>query len=99
MNKEQLVEEVAKSGGFSKKNAEKAVTCVLDSILQALKDGREVQLVGFGKFEVRYRDARMGRSRATGEEVELPAGKVPVFTAGIAMKQALNAPKHRSTRG
>jgi DNA-binding protein HU-beta len=90
MNREQLVEEVAKSSGFTKKNAEKAVTFVLESIFEALKQGQEVQLVGFGKFDVRQREVRMGRSRKTGKEVELPAGKVPVFTAGLDMKQALN---------
>lgn len=90
MNKEQLVEEVAKSSGFTKKNAEKAVVYVLDSIFQALKQGKEVQIVGFGKFDVRSREARMGRSRKTGEEVQLPAGKVPVFTAGLDLKRALN---------
>ena len=90
MNREQLVEEVAKSSGFSKKNAEKAVTHVLESIFEALKQGKEVQLDGFWKFDVRNREARMGRSRKTGEEVALPAGKVPVFTAGLIMKEALN---------
>jgi DNA-binding protein HU-beta len=90
MNKEQLIEEVAKTSGFSKKNAEKAVTHVLDSIFEALEQGKEVQLVGFGRFNVRSREARLGRSRKTGEEVELPAGKVPVFTAGITLKEALN---------
>ncbi|WP_219838337.1 HU family DNA-binding protein [Paenibacillus sp. R14(2021)] len=90
MNKEQLIEHVAKSSGFSKKNAEKAVTHVLDSIFEALKQGDKVQLVGFGKFDVRNREARMGISRKTGEEVEVPAGKVPVFTAGITLKRALN---------
>lgn len=90
MNKDQLVEEVAKSSGFSKKNAEKAVDHVLSSIFEALRQGEEVQLVGFGKFDVRSRGARMGRSRKTGEKVELPAGKVPVFTAGLALKKALN---------
>ncbi|MDT2277564.1 HU family DNA-binding protein [Paenibacillus larvae] len=89
MNKEQLVEVVAKSSGFSKENAEKRLTHVLDSIFEALKQGKEVQLVGFGKFDVRSREARMGRNRKTGE-VELPAGKVPVFTAGITLKKALN---------
>jgi nucleoid DNA-binding protein len=90
MDKEQLITEVAKAGGFSKKNAEKAVTVVLDSILEALKEGKEVQLVGFGKFEVQKREARTGRSRKTGKEIQLPAGKVPVFTAGLSMKEALN---------
>lgn len=84
------MEQVAKSGGLTKKNAEKAVTFVLDSIFEALRQGQEVQLVGFGKFNVREREARMGRSRKTGKEVELPAGKVPVFTAGLDMKHALN---------
>ncbi|MBE7681267.1 MULTISPECIES: HU family DNA-binding protein [Paenibacillus] len=90
MDKEQLIAEVAKAGGFSKKNADKAVTVVLDSILEALKDGQDVQLVGFGKFEVQTREARMGKSRRTGKEIQLPAGKVPVFTAGLMMKKALN---------
>ncbi|MCS7462129.1 HU family DNA-binding protein [Paenibacillus doosanensis] len=90
MNKDQLVEEVARSSGFSKKNAEKAVTHVLDSIFAALKQGKEVKLVGFGKFDVRSREARRGISSKTGEEVELPAGKVPIFTAGVDLKKALN---------
>lgn len=90
MNKDQLVAEVAKSSGFSKKNAEKAVNHVLDSIFEALKEGREVRLMGFGRFDIRDREARMGRSRKTREPVELPAGKVPVFTAGIDLKNAIN---------
>ena len=90
MNKSKLVEEVARTSGFSKKNAEKAVTHVLDSISEALKQGKEVQIVGFGKFDVRNREARMGRSRKTGEAVEIPAGNVPVFTAGVDLKKALN---------
>jgi len=90
MNRDELVEAVAKSSGFSKKNAEKAVTHVLDSIFEALKQGDEVRLVGFGKFDVRSREARTGRSRKTGEKVELPAGKVPIFTAGLDLKHALN---------
>ncbi|MFD2700788.1 HU family DNA-binding protein [Paenibacillus shunpengii] len=90
MNKEQLIEEVYKSSGFSKKNSEKAVTQVLESIFEALKQGKEVELVGFGKFNVRYRKARTGKSSKTGEKVSLPAGNIPVFTAGIALKEALN---------
>ncbi|MCM3129709.1 MULTISPECIES: HU family DNA-binding protein [unclassified Paenibacillus] len=90
MNNEELIEAVYKSSGFSKKNAEKAVSQVLDSIFEALKQGKEVQLVGFGKFDVRYREARMGKNSKTGEKVLLPAGNVPVFTAGSALKEALN---------
>lgn len=90
MNKEELIEKVAKSGGFSKKNAEKAVSCVLESISDALVQSEKVQLPGFGTFDVREREARIGRNSKTGEEVELPAGKVPVFSAGKALKDAMN---------
>ncbi|MBD2848609.1 HU family DNA-binding protein [Paenibacillus sp. IB182496] len=90
MNKNDLVEEVAKVSGFSKKNAEKAVTHVLESIFDALKHGKEVRLAGFGKFDVQYREARVGRNRKSGEQVELPAGNIPVFTAAVDLKKALN---------
>lgn len=90
MNKEELIEKVAISSGFTKKNAEKAVNSVLDSISEALSQNEKVELLGFGNFIVRDREARKGRSSITGEEVELPAGKVPVFTAGKALKEALN---------
>ena len=90
MNRAELIEKVAKSGGFSKKNAEKAVSCVLDSIFDALKDSDKVELLGFGSFDIRNREARMGRNSRTGQEVELPAGKVPVFMAGKALRDALN---------
>ncbi|WP_018750747.1 HU family DNA-binding protein [Paenibacillus sanguinis] len=90
MNKDELVAEVAKSSGFSKKNAEKAVTHVLYSIFEALAEGKEVRLAGFGKFDVRSREARTGTSRKTGEKIEIPAGNVPIFTAGLDLKKALN---------
>ncbi|MBP1156486.1 MULTISPECIES: HU family DNA-binding protein [unclassified Paenibacillus] len=90
MNRDDLIEKVAKSSGFSKKDAEKAVASVLDSIFDALKQGEDVQLNGFGNFDVRDREARIGRSRKTGQEIELPAGKIPVFSAGKALKEALN---------
>ena len=90
MNKEELIEQVAKTSGFTKKNAEKAVSCVLDSISDALVQSKKVQLTGFGTFDVREREARMGRNSKTGQEIELPAGKVPVFSAGKALKDALN---------
>lgn len=90
MNKDDLVEEVAKSSGFTKKNADKAVTHVLHSIFEALAEGKEVRLAGFGKFDIRSREARVGTSKKTGEKIEIPAGNVPVFTAGLDLKKALN---------
>ena len=89
MNKTELIAEVAKKCGISKKDAEKAVTTTFDTIADALSQGDKVQLVGFGSFEVKSRAARSGRSPRTKEVVEIPASKVPVFKAGKALKDAV----------
>ena len=89
MNKAELVSKVAESAGMSKKDAEKAVVAVFDSIQDALKDGDKVQLVGFGTFETRERGARIGRNPRSGETIEIPASKVPAFKAGKALKSAV----------
>ena len=86
MNKTELIAEVAKKCGISKKDAEKAVTTTFDTIADALSQGDKVQLVGFGSFEVKSRAARAGRNPRTKEVVEIPASKVPVFKAGKALK-------------
>lgn len=72
-----------------KKDATKAVDAVFDTILNALKDGDKVQLIGFGNFEVRERAARKGRNPQTGEEIEIAASKVPAFKPGKALKDAV----------
>jgi DNA-binding protein HU-beta len=90
MNKTELVEAVAKLLNLSKKDATKAVDAVFDTILNALKNGDKVQLIGFGNFEVRERAARKGRNPQTGEEIEIPASKVPAFKPGKALKKQLN---------
>lgn len=89
MNKTDLVNAVAESAGFSKKDAEKAVAAVLDSVTNALIAGDKVQLVGFGTFEVRERAAKQGRNPRTGETMEIPASKLPAFKAGKALKDAV----------
>ncbi len=89
MNKTELVNAVAESSELSKKDATKAVDAVFDSILNALKDGDKVQLIGFGNFEVRERAARKGRNPQTGEEIEISASKVPAFKPGKALKDAV----------
>ena len=89
MNKTELIAEVAKKCGISKKDAEKAVTTTFDTIADALSQGDKVQLVGFGSFEVKSRAARTGRNPRTKEVVEIPASKVPVFKAGKALKDAV----------
>ena len=70
--------------------AEVAVKAVTDSIVEALKNGEKVQLVGFGTFEVKARGERKGRNPKTGEEIVIPASKHPTFTAGKAFKDAVN---------
>ena len=90
MNKTELVANVAEKAGLTKKDAEKALTAVLESVQQALIEGDRVQLIGFGTFEVKARAARMGRNPQTGKNMEIPASKAPVFKAGKALKDAVN---------
>ncbi|MDK7667362.1 MULTISPECIES: HU family DNA-binding protein [Bacillati] len=89
MNKTELINQVAETSELSKKDASKAVDAVFDSILNALKDGDKVQLIGFGNFEVRERAARKGRNPQTGQEIEIAASKVPAFSPGKALKDAV----------
>jgi nucleoid DNA-binding protein len=88
MNKADLVVEVAKVVG-SKRMAEDAISCVLDTITKALKKGQTLTLVGFGTFRVGKRKARVGRNPQTGKEIKIPAKKVPKFAAGKALKNAV----------
>jgi DNA-binding protein HU-beta len=88
MNKANLVAEVAKLVG-SKRKAEGAVSCVLDTITKALKKGQTLTLVGFGTFSVSRRKARVGRNPQTGKEIKIPAKKVPKFSAGKALRNAV----------
>lgn len=90
MNKAELISSVAEKTEFTKKDAEKAVSAVLDSIVEALSRNDRVQLVGFGTFEIRERAARKGRNPQTGEEINIAAAKVPVFKAGKALRDAVD---------
>jgi DNA-binding protein HU-beta len=86
MTKTELIATVAEKAELSKKDAEKAVNAVIDSISEGLKAGEKIQLVGFGTFEVRERAAREGKNPATGEAIHIAASKVPAFKAGKALK-------------
>lgn len=90
MNKTDLVNYVASETNLTKKDAAKAVEAVFDGISNTLKSGGKVQLIGFGNFEVRERAARKGRNPQTGEEINIPASKVPAFKAGKALKELVN---------
>ena len=91
MNKTELVASVATKAELSKKDAEAAVTAVIDSITEALKDGEKVALVGFGTFAAKERAARTGLNPQTKAKIEIPASKAPSFKAGKALKDAANA--------
>ena len=93
MNKSELVAKVAEKAGVAKKDAEKSVNAVLESISETLASGEEVQLVGFGTFKVRERAERKGRNPQTGEEITIAATKVPVFRAGKSLKEAVAGAK------
>jgi nucleoid DNA-binding protein len=88
MNKGDLVNEVVKVVG-KKKVAEEVVGCVLESITAALKKGDSVTLVGFGTFKVAKRAARTGRNPQTGKPLKIKAKKVPKFTPGKKLKDAV----------
>jgi len=90
LNKAELVSKVAEKTGMSKKDADKAVAAVIDSIQDALQAGDKVQLVGFGTFETRERGARTGRNPRSGAAIQIPASKVPAFKAGKALKDAVS---------
>ena len=86
MNKTELIAAVAEKTGLSKKDTEAVVSASLEVITESLAQGEKVQLVGFGSFETKKREARMGRNPKTKETIEIPASRVPVFKAGKALK-------------
>ncbi|MCL1832850.1 MAG: HU family DNA-binding protein [Oscillospiraceae bacterium] len=89
MTKAELITMVAEKSGSTKKDAEVALNAVLDSLTDALSQGKKVQLVGFGTFEVRERAAREGVNPRTKEKIQIAAAKVPAFKAGRALKEAV----------
>ena len=89
MNKAELIASVAEKAGLTKKDAEKAVNGTLSAIVDALKEGDKVSLVGFGTFEVRERPERKGRNPQTKEEITIAASKLPAFKAGKALKESV----------
>jgi DNA-binding protein HU-beta len=89
MNKNELVAEVAAKTGLTKKDAEKAVLALVETVTEAVVKGDKVMLVGFGSFETKTREARIGRNPKTKEAINVRATRVPVFKAGKALKDAV----------
>ena len=91
MNKTELVAAIAEKAELSKKDAEKALKAFTETVAEQLKNGDKIQLVGFGTFEARTRNARTGKNPRTNEPIKIPAATVPAFKAGKAFKDAVNA--------
>lgn len=90
MNKTELVAAVAEKSGLSKKDAERMVSATFDTITAQLQKGEKVQISGFGIFEVKEREARVGRNPRTKEAIEIPASKAPAFKASKALKDTIS---------
>ena len=89
MNKTELTAAAAQAAGVTKKDAEKALSTVINAITETLSNGDKISLVGFGTFEVRDRAAKVAINPMTKEKIDVPAKKVPSFKAGKALKEAV----------
>lgn len=89
MTKTELIDKISSQAGLSKADSGRALDAAIDSIRAAMKKGQKITLVGFGTFYVSKRKARKGRNPRTGEEIKIPAMKVPKFTAGKLLKDSI----------
>jgi len=90
MNKAELVEEIARQTGLTKKVCREAVDSIISTITDSLSKREKVTLVGFGSFKIMTRKSRRGRNPQTGEEIQIPAKEVPKFEAGKKLKEAVS---------
>ena len=89
MNKTELVAAVAEKSGLTKKDAERVVNATIDTIVEAMMKGDKVSLSGFGIFEVKEREARVGRNPRTKESIQIPATRLPAFKASKTLKDTV----------
>ena len=90
MNKSELCAAIAEKTGMTKKDAEKFTGAFVETVIESMKKGERVQVVGFGTFEVRERPTRNARNPRTGETIAIEASKAPVFKAGKTLRESLN---------
>ncbi|HGJ5855085.1 HU family DNA-binding protein (plasmid) [Arsenophonus nasoniae] len=90
MNKTELINQIAEKADLTKKDSEKALNAFIETVTESLKSGSDVQLVGFGNFQVKQRAAREGRNPQTGKVIQIAASNVPSFKAGKTLKEAVN---------
>lgn len=89
MNKTELIAAVAAKAGLTKKDAERVVNATVDAITETLVKGEKVSVSGFGIFEVKEREARIGRNPRTKEAIQIPATRLPAFKASKALKDTV----------
>ena len=92
MNKTELITAISTSANLTKTNAAAALDAALNTIMDEVAAGNKVTIPGFGTFEKRHREARIGRNPQTGEAAEIPASDVPAFKAGKGFKVKVNPP-------
>lgn len=90
MNKTELIAVVAEKTGLTKKDAERVVSATFETVVATLKKGEKVQISGFGNFEVKAREARIGRNPRTKEEIKIPATRLPAFKASKTLKDLIS---------
>lgn len=90
IGKKDLINAIAEKGEFTKKKTEIMLNAFLETISQELARGNTIRIIPFGTFEVRKREARMGRNPRTGEEIKIKARNVPVFKPGKGLKDVVN---------
>ena len=93
MNKTEMIEAVASETGLAKTEVAKVLNAYTAEIIKAVAAGGDYTVIGFGKFYASQRQARPGRNPSTGAEIQIPAARVPKFTAGKAFKEADHPPK------
>ncbi|MBD3333322.1 DNA-binding protein HU [candidate division GN15 bacterium] len=89
MTKDEMIDLMANESGISKKQAAEALGAFMEGVTKQLKDGNKVSFAGFGTFSISQRKARTGRNPQTGDTIQIPATKVPVFKAGKNLKDAV----------
>lgn len=89
MNKTELIAAVAEKTGLTKKDAERVVSATFETVTETIKKGEKVSVSGFGIFEVKTREARVGRNPRTKEEIKIPATKLPAFKASKTLKDTI----------
>jgi len=89
MNKTELIAAVAQKTGLTKKDAERVVSATVDTIVESMVKGEKVQISGFGIFEAKTREARVGRNPRTKQTIEIPATRLPAFKASKTLKDTV----------